>query len=109
MIKFIDLYKINQRFQNDFEGAFKDVLNASQFILGANVSKFENQFADYCNTKYCIGTANGLDALTLILKAYINLGKLHKGDKVLLPSNTFIASILSPGTNDSQFNGIYVC
>ena len=95
MIKFIDLYKINQRFQNDFEGAFKDALNASQFILGANVSKFENQFADYCNTKYCIGTANGLDALTLILKGYIEIGGLKKGDKIIVPANTFIATILS--------------
>ncbi len=95
MIKFLDLHKINQRFRDEFQSAFSKSLDNSHFILGDNVTKFESEFADYCGTNYCIGTANGLDALTLILKGYIQLGKLKKGDKVLVPANTFIATVLS--------------
>ncbi|EDP71779.1 WblQ protein [Flavobacteriales bacterium ALC-1] len=95
MIKFLDLYKINDRFRNELEEAFSKSLDDSHFILGNNVTKFENEFASYCNTKYCIGTASGLDALTLILKGYIHLGKLKRGDRVIVPANTFIATILS--------------
>ena len=95
MIKFLDLHKINDRFRDDFKAAFSQSLDTAHFILGKNVSQFETQFANYCGTKYCVGTANGLDALTLILRGYIQLGKLKKGDKVIVPANTFIATILS--------------
>ncbi|WP_179005513.1 DegT/DnrJ/EryC1/StrS family aminotransferase [Winogradskyella forsetii] len=95
MIKFLDLHKINNRFRDAFQTAFSKSLDDAHFILGKNVTKFENDFAAYCGTKYCVGTANGLDALTLILKGYIHLGKLEKGDKVVVPANTFIATILS--------------
>jgi len=95
MIKFLDLYKINQRFNNELQLAFKKSLEDAHFVLGHNVTKFENEFASYCGAKHCIGTANGLDALTLILKGYIKLGKLNKGDKVIVPANTFVATILS--------------
>jgi dTDP-4-amino-4,6-dideoxygalactose transaminase len=95
MIKFLDLYKINQRFSDELQLAFKKSLEDAYFILGHNVTKFENEFASYCGAKHCIGTANGLDALTLILKGYIKLGKLNKGDKVIVPANTFIATVLA--------------
>ncbi|GGW71569.1 dTDP-4-amino-4,6-dideoxygalactose transaminase [Winogradskyella epiphytica] len=95
MIKFLDIHKINHRFREEFQVAFSKSLDNSHFILGANVSKFEKEFSYYCGTKHCIGTANGLDALTLILKGYIQLGKLKKGDQVIVPANTFIATILS--------------
>ena len=95
MIKFLDLHKINDRFNAAFEASFKSTLETSHFILGANVSKFESEFATYCGSRYAVGTANGLDALTLILKGYIALGRLQKGDKVIVPANTFIATILS--------------
>ncbi|WP_422107698.1 DegT/DnrJ/EryC1/StrS family aminotransferase [Winogradskyella sp.] len=95
MIKFLDLHKINNRFREAFEVSFSNSLEASHFILGSNVSRFENEFAQYCGSKYCVGTANGLDALTLILKGYIELGRLQKGDKVIVPANTFIATALS--------------
>ncbi|MTE26761.1 DegT/DnrJ/EryC1/StrS family aminotransferase [Winogradskyella ouciana] len=95
MIKFLDLHKINNRFRDELEASFSSSLDASHFILGDNVSKFENEFAQYCGTEYCVGTASGLDALTLILKGYIEIGKLNKGDKVIVPANTFIATILS--------------
>ncbi|MBC2844826.1 DegT/DnrJ/EryC1/StrS family aminotransferase [Winogradskyella flava] len=95
MISFLDLRKINNRFRKEFQEAFSRSLDASHFILGENVSTFEREFSQYCGTKFCIGTANGLDALTLILKGYIQLGKLKKGDKIIVPANTFIATILS--------------
>ena len=95
MIKFLDLHKINNRFRDEFKASFSKSLDDSYYILGNNVSKFESEFADFCGTQHCVGTANGLDALTLILKGYIQLGKLKKGDKILVPANTFIATILS--------------
>ena len=95
MIKFLDLHKINNRFREDFQASFSKSLDDAHFILGHNVTNFENEFAAYCGTKFCVGTANGLDALTLILKGYIQLGKLKRGDKVVVPANTFIATILS--------------
>lgn len=95
MIKFLDLHKINARFETEFQERFKHFLDSGYYILGSEVERFELDFARYCGAKYCIGTANGLDALTLIFKAYIHLGKLQFGDEVIVPANTYIASILS--------------
>ncbi|WP_179352766.1 DegT/DnrJ/EryC1/StrS family aminotransferase [Winogradskyella vidalii] len=95
MIKFLDLHKINNRFRDAFKTSFSKSLDDAHFVLGQNVTNFESEFAAYCGTKYCIGTGNGLEALTLILRGYIQLGKLKKGDKVIVPANTFIATILS--------------
>ncbi|RKE98114.1 DegT/DnrJ/EryC1/StrS family aminotransferase [Ichthyenterobacterium magnum] len=95
MIKFLDLHKINARFEDDFSKGFNTFLDSGYYILGNQVKAFETNFASYCGTKYCIGTANGLDALTLIFKAFIQQKKLHDGDKVIVPANTYIASILS--------------
>jgi dTDP-4-amino-4,6-dideoxygalactose transaminase len=95
MIKFLDLHKINARFQDEFSLKFNHFLDSGNYILGKEVTDFENSFAQYCGTKYCIGVANGLDALTLIFKGFIELGKLSLGDEVLVPANTYIASILS--------------
>ena len=95
MIKFLDLHQINARFENQFQEVFKRFLDSGHYILGNEVQTFEANFATYCGAKHCIGTANGLDALILIFKAYIQLGKLQLGDEVLVPANTYIASILS--------------
>ncbi|MCB0398167.1 MAG: DegT/DnrJ/EryC1/StrS family aminotransferase [Winogradskyella sp.] len=95
MINFLDLHKINNRFRKELEASFAQSLDTSYYILGPNVKTFETEFAHYCGTDYCIGTANGLDALTLILKGYIELGRLKKGDKIIVPANTYIATILS--------------
>ena len=73
----------------------KLVLNKGWFVLGDEVKTFETNFADYCGAKHCIGVGNGLDALVLILKGYIQLGKLQKCDEVIVPANTYIASILA--------------
>jgi dTDP-4-amino-4,6-dideoxygalactose transaminase len=95
MIKFLDLQKINAVYQESFQEKLKMVLDKGWFILGDEVQSFETNFANYCGTKYCIGVGNGLDALVLIFKGYIQLGKLQKGDEVIVPANTYIASILA--------------
>ncbi|PWK18214.1 DegT/DnrJ/EryC1/StrS family aminotransferase [Xanthomarina spongicola] len=95
MIKFLDLHKINKRFESEFQKKFQEFLDSGHYILGQEVTAFERDFASYCGTKYCVGTSNGLDALTLIFKAFIHLGKLKEGDEVIIPANTFFASALS--------------
>lgn len=94
MIKFLDLKAINAQYETDFKIEFDQFLKSGKYILGDAVAKFENQFAHYCGVKHCIGVGNGLDALVLIFKAYQELGKLKPGDEVIVPANTFIASIL---------------
>jgi len=95
MIKFLDLKKINEPYEAAFLEKLKSVLAGGWYILGKEVQEFETNFAQYCDAKYCVGVGNGLDALTLIFKGYIQLGKLQKGDEVIVPANTYIASILA--------------
>jgi len=95
MIKFLDLKKINQPYEQAFQDRLKTIMDKGWYILGDEIKAFEADFAHYCGTKYCIGVGNGLDALVLILKAYIQLGKIQKGDEVIIPANTYIASILA--------------
>lgn len=95
MIPFLDLKKINAPYENAFQEKLKAVLENGWYILGAEVEAFENNFASYCGSKYCIGIGNGFDALVLIFKGYIQIGKLQKGDEVIVPANTYIASILA--------------
>ncbi|MFV8371335.1 DegT/DnrJ/EryC1/StrS family aminotransferase [Flavobacterium sp. LB2P74] len=95
MIPFLDLKKINEPYETAFQGKLKAVLANGLYVLGNEVKEFEASFAKYCGAKYCIGTGNGLDALVLIFKGYIQLGKLQKGDEVIVPANTYIASILA--------------
>lgn len=95
MIKFLDLHKLNQPFEAEFQQKFQSFLDKGWYILGSEVSLFEENFAKYSGSKYCIGVGNGLDAIVLIFKAYIELGYLQKGDEVIVPANTYIASILA--------------
>lgn len=95
MIPFLDLKKINEPYETAFQEKLKMVLDNGWYILGKEVEIFEKAFAEYCQTKYCIGVGNGFDALVLIFKGYIQLGKLQKGDEVIVPANTYIASILA--------------
>ena len=95
MISFLDLKKINEPYEAAFQEKLKLVLENGWYILGKETLSFEKAFAEYCGSDYCIGTGNGLDALTLIFKGYIALGKLQKGDEVIVPANTYIASILA--------------
>ncbi len=100
MIKFLDLYKVNELHRAEIDEAIKRVLDSGWYLLGKEVEAFEKEFADFCGVKYCIGVANGLDALTLIFRAYKELGKLKEDDEVIVPANTYIASILSVTANN---------
>ena len=94
-IPFLNLKKENSRHFDLILGAFNDVLNSGDYILADAVSKFEKEFAAYCNVQNIIGVGNGLDALTLIIKGYIELGVFKEGDEIIVPANTYIASILA--------------
>lgn len=95
MIPFLDLKKINLAHAQELEQAMIDVLHNGWYIKGQQVSTFESAFASYCGTSHCVGVANGLDALILIFRGYIEMGLLQPGDEVLVQANTYIASILS--------------
>ncbi len=95
MIPFLDLHQVNLPYEKAFQDKLKQILDRGWYILGDEVKTFESSFAQYCGVKHCIGVGNGLDALILIFKAYIELGQLKKGDEVLVPANTYIASILA--------------
>jgi dTDP-4-amino-4,6-dideoxygalactose transaminase len=94
-VLFLDLEKINHGAHPSIDNAVDRVIKSGWYLLGNEVKAFEQEYADYIGTKHCIGVANGLDALQLILRAYIELGKLSEGDKVIVPANTYIASILA--------------
>ncbi|WP_298239185.1 DegT/DnrJ/EryC1/StrS family aminotransferase [uncultured Algibacter sp.] len=95
MIPFLDLHKINTRFRDEIREGFEAFFNSGSYILGEQVSKFENEFAQYCGAKHCIGVSNGLDAIKLILEAYKTIGQLNVGDEIIVPANTYIASVLA--------------
>ena len=95
MIPFIDIHAINARFEKSFKNQFQDFLDSGYYVLGNQVSAFESRFADYCETQYCIGVGNGLDALRLILEGYKVLDRLKPGDEVIVASNTYIATIIA--------------
>jgi len=95
MIPFLDLKAVNQLHQVEIEKAIQKVVESGWYILGEEVERFEDNFAQYCGTKYCLGVANGLDALTLLIKAY----GFSDGDEIIVPANTYIASILSISAN----------
>ena len=99
MINFLDLKAINDSFEPELSLSIKRVLDSGWYIMGSEVKKFEKEFANYIGTKHCIGVANGLDALRIILKAYIELGIMHEGDEIIVPANTFIATILAISDN----------
>lgn len=95
MISFLDLKLINEMHRVELIDAFARVLDSGWYVQGNCVKQFEREFATYCGTSNCIGVANGLDALTLTLRAWKELGKLHDGDEVIVQANTYIASILA--------------
>ncbi len=95
MIKFLDLKAINDSFEPALSHAIKRVIDSGWYLLGNEVKEFEREYSNYTGTKHCIGVANGLDALRLILKAYIELGVMKEGDEVIVPANTYIATILA--------------
>ena len=99
MISFLDLKKINQQYRDQLIQACTDVIDSGWYIGGTALEQFEQEFASYCGTRYAIGVANGLDALILTLRAWIELGLIAVGDEVIVPANTYIASILAISAN----------
>ena len=95
MIKYCDLKEINDRYEPALTQAITRAAQSGWYIRGKECERFEQAFADYCGCRHCIGTGNGLDALTIILKAYCELGIMQPGDEVIVPANTYIATILS--------------
>ena len=95
MIKFLDLQAINNSFQPRLSRAIERVVNSGWYLLGEETRQFEKEYAAYCGSKHCIGVANGLDALRLILKAWMEMGLMKEGDEIIVPANTYIASILA--------------
>lgn len=95
MVKFLDLQKINAQYADELKQVAAEVIDSGWFLTGDHVAKFEKRLAQYLNCKHTIGVANGLDALRLILKAYIDIGIMKIGDEVVVPANTYIASVLA--------------
>ena len=99
MIPFLDLKKVNQQYQDELKAECNRVIDSGWYIGGQELEKFEQNFATYCGTKFAVGVANGLDALILTLRAWKELGKLQDGDEIIVPANTYIASILAITAN----------
>lgn len=99
MINFLDLKTINARYRDSLHLAASKVIDSGRYVQGEEVLGFEREFAAYCGTKHCVGVANGFDALVLVFRAWKELGKLKDGDEVLVPANTYIASILAITAN----------
>ena len=100
MIPFLDLKGLNTQYKTELIEACTKVIDSGWYIQGNECKEFEKEFAEYCGTKYAIGVANGLDALILILRAYKEMGIMNDGDEVIVPSNTYIASILAISQNN---------
>lgn len=99
MIKFLDLEKINLSHQHEIEERLLKTFRSGWYILGDELRIFENKLANYIGVDYAIGVANGLDALRLILRSYIEMGIMQQGDEIIVPANTYIASILAISEN----------
>ncbi len=95
MIKYLDLQQINLKYRHELLLALDHSITAGHFILGEQVAQFESAYAAYCGTKFCIGTGNGMDALSLIIEGYKALGIFKTGDEIIVPANTYIASVLA--------------
>lgn len=100
MIPFLDLKGINAQYRDELIEACTKVIDSGWYVQGAEHAEFEIEFAKYCGSRYAIGVANGLDALILIMRAYKKLNILKDGDEIIVPSNTYIASILAISQNN---------
>lgn len=94
-IPFLDLKRVTAMHAEEIQQAVARVVSSGWYLLGEEVRRFEQQYAAYIGTRHCVGCANGLDALTLMLRAYMETGRLHEGDEVIVPANTYIATILA--------------
>ena len=100
MIKFLDIQKINTQYTKELKEAANRVIDSGWYLMGKELESFEKNYATFCEVKHCLGVANGLDALRLIFKAYLEMGVMQKGDEVIVPANTYIASVLAITDNN---------
>jgi dTDP-4-amino-4,6-dideoxygalactose transaminase len=100
LVPFLDVKEINARYADELKAAAARVIDSGWYVLGEEVAAFEREFAAYCGVRYAVGVGNGLDALSLILRGYKELGAMQDGDEVILPGNTFIASFLAVTQNN---------
>ena len=98
-IPFLDLKKINSAYRKELVETITNVVDSGWYVLGEQVNAFETEFSNFCGTNFCISVANGLDALTLIIRAWKELGVISDGDEIIVPANTYIASILAINEN----------
>lgn len=106
MVKFLDIQKITQKNVTELKQAINRVVDSGWYLMGKEVKEFENSFSTYCGVNHTIGVANGLDALRLIFRAYIELGVMAHEDEIIVAANTYIASILA--ITDNQLNAVLV-
>ncbi len=100
MIPFLDLKSLNGQYAQELKLATARVIESGWYIMGGELKAFEQEFAAYCGVRHCVGVANGLDALILVLRAWKELGKLKDRDEVIVQANTYIASILAITENN---------
>lgn len=100
IIKFLDLQKVNAQYSDELKQASARVIDSGWYLQGREVEHFEKEYAEFIGTKFCITCGNGLDALTLMLKAYMQMGRLKEGDEVIVPANTFLATVLAITENN---------
>jgi dTDP-4-amino-4,6-dideoxygalactose transaminase len=100
MIKFLDLQNINAQYAEELKNAAAEVIDSGWFLLGDRLDTFEKELSNYIGTKNAIGVANGLDALRMIIRAYKEMGLMHDGDEIIVPANTYIASVLAITDNN---------
>ena len=106
MIKFLDLQKINQQYSEEIKDELNRVFDSGWYLQGKENESFEENYSNYIGTKHTIGVANGLDALRLIVRAYIEMGIIQEGDEIIVPANTYIASILA--ITDNRLKPVFV-
>lgn len=99
MIKFLDIQKITEQYASEIHQAALRVIDSGWYLLGEETSSFEKEYAEYIGTDNCVGVANGLDALRIILRAYKEIGLMEDGDEIIVPANTYIASIIAISDN----------
>ncbi|MFL4934002.1 DegT/DnrJ/EryC1/StrS family aminotransferase, partial [Escherichia coli] len=98
-VDFLNLQAVNALYEQELKDACCRVINSGWYISGTELKAFEGEFAKWCGSKYCVGVANGLDALILTIRAWKLLGKLKDGDEILVPANTYIATVLAISEN----------
>ena len=106
MIDFLNLQEINAQYAKELKQVAAEVIDSGWYLLGDRIKRFENNLANYIGVKHAIGVGNGLDALRLILKAYIEIGVMQQGDEIIVPANTYIATILA--ITDSRLKPVLV-